>query len=169
MHGSVVMLAVQQVHEVIRCLVSCLPTHTMFHLLSRPVLWQVAQGTGLGPRLGADAHYAYTGSESGTPSSSGIPPPIHWPDEKKDNDAGGGGGDFDEVDIYVPSAPSAPPSGTPTSTIASPTTDLKPPHDSDKHDDNDDDDTQGQGGPPSASSGGPTYEDLAARFQMLKK
>ena len=113
---------------------------------------QVAQGTGLGPKIAPDTQYAQTGSEMGTPSSSGIPPPIDWPEEKKDH--------FAEVDIFVPSAP---PSGTPTSTIASPTT-------NDKKDDHENDDSAFQGGPGDASSGGgPTYDDLAARFQMLKK
>ncbi|CAB9505799.1 IST1 homolog [Seminavis robusta] len=62
--------------------------------------------------------------------------------------------DYDEVDIFVPTIPTAPPGGV-------------SPMNGNKSQDDDDDDQK----PPAAggSSGGSTYEDLAARFEQLKK
>ncbi|GKZ00417.1 hypothetical protein MPSEU_000994600 [Mayamaea pseudoterrestris] len=151
-----------------------LSTNEMIEPMAAPIGYsvQVAQGTGLGSKL-APHNYAYTGSESGAPSGS-IPSPMdhyHWPDEKKDNGGGGGSGgnDFAEVDIFVPSAPSGP--ATPTSTMASPTTGNN--KDDDDHYDNNgeghDEHNNGASGAGSSGSGGATYDDLAARFQMLKK
>ena len=70
---------------------------------------------------------------------------------------------YDEVDIFVPHVPSAPPSASP------------PANNGNKKDDDDDDDDNQKppaddGGSAATGSGGTsTYEDLAARFEQLNK
>lgn len=66
---------------------------------------------------------------------------------------------YDEVDIFVPHVPTAPPSGSPAN--------------GNKKDDDDDDNQKppaNDGGSTATGSGGAsTYEDLAARFEQLNK
>jgi vacuolar protein sorting-associated protein IST1 len=144
----------------------------------------VAQGTGLGP-VNPYTQEATTGQPNTDEEidyekqNGGIPPALpeatatpyvpHQPSNgsgPSSNVPSGdfGGGDFEEVDIYIPQAPRAP--TAPGASAPSPQTKS----DEGKGDDDNDDDEQGgvaPGGgnsPPSA-----TYDDLAARFDSLKK
>jgi hypothetical protein len=138
-----------------------LSTNEMVEPMAAPVGYsvQVAQGTGLGAKAISGLTDFGTVSEEGSranppPMATATPmPPVTKKDEDDENNGGGGGGN---IEIYVPGAPSAPSSTTPTvSTLQSPTTGLN-----------------GGGGGQDAGGGtqqaGARYEDLAARFQQLK-
>ena len=66
---------------------------------------------------------------------------------------------YDEVDIFVPQIPSAPPGGTSTTSGGK----------NSGEDDDDEKPAASSGGGATSPSGTSTYEDLAARFDQLKK
>jgi hypothetical protein len=142
--------------------------------MAAPVGYSVnaAQGTGLGP-----VAHAYPSSEADLKLNGGIPPPIVTaanlipmapsPSAMSSVTGPAGGAaamddDFAEPDIFIPGAPTAPPSDKPA-----------------PKDDDDDDKDDDPGVPPSAPGGSSaaadsanlsaSYANLAARFDLLKK
>ena len=144
-----------------------LSTNEMIEPMAAPVGYsvQIAQGTGLGTSIsGAPETVTGQTANSGVNSKQsepGIPPPVVTAKPYVPNQNGMGGennADFEEVDIFVPGAPSAPPGST-----TGPNT-----NNTDSKGGNDD---GGGGGGPTASGteSATSYEDLAARFNQLKK
>jgi len=178
-----------------------LSTNAMVEPMAAPVGYsvQVAQGTGLGTAVAVTGQEGSTDEEWKENYNTMLPPPpspmtVDVPSvvakPYDPNEPGSGSGttptadarpappknrnndsDFEEVDIYVPGAPSAPPGkgGTPTN------------NNNNKQDGDDDGGSGGGGGGATKSgstdnnSGGTprsttvSYNDLAARFDQLKK
>jgi len=151
-----------------------LSTNEMIEPMAAPVGYsvQVAQGTGLGTsvQVVSPTASALTREENDSNAVSklsgpngSVPPPIvvakpfvpNAPPPLAEGD------DFEEVDIFVPGAPSAPPG----STAVSPSS-ANP-----DNNENNDDGNSAPGGTGGGGAGGtnPSYEDLAARFNQLKK
>jgi vacuolar protein sorting-associated protein IST1 len=142
----------------------------------------VAQGTGLGPvnpytqeattgQLNTDEEINYEKQNGGMPpvlpEATATPYVPHQASNGSGPSSNVPSGDFEEVDIYIPQAPRAP--TAPGTSAPSP----QPKKDQDNGgDDNDNDGDDEQGGvAPGGGNGSSsaTYEDLAARFDSLKK
>jgi hypothetical protein len=158
---------------------------------------QVAQGTGLGAVSLEDASTGTGNNNDGIPPPApGFPPSAPgFPPSAPGSGGGGGatasipppfipiakpytpvpadkpsnsmGNDFDEVDIFVPGAPSAPPGSVEKSPLTAP---LSPETKSDEDKKEDDHGPPGAGDPkPNSSNNTISYSNLAARFDQLKK
>lgn len=130
-------------------------------------------GGGSGPVVSATPYTPSRGSSNDnlpttTPYSAGASTTssITQPTQLNGGSSKPSGGDsaYEEVDIFVPQIPTAPPGG------------VSPMNGNNKTDDDDDDnqkppanDGSSAGGATSPSGGTSTYEDLAARFQALSK
>jgi vacuolar protein sorting-associated protein IST1 len=125
----------------------------------------IGRGTGLGPEIMAttggtvfDEEITYDGT-----AQNGLPPLVV---SKKD--------DFAEPDIFIPGSPSMskasntstfnPPKATPSA----PTASLDPRDNHEQNEDDEDEDENGNTPGQSDTGTGPSYQDLAARFESLK-
>jgi vacuolar protein sorting-associated protein IST1 len=120
------------------------------------------QNGGIPPALPEATATVYVPQASNAPTSN-VP-------------SGDFGGDFEEVDIYIPKAPTAPgASATPTAPGASAApmapgaSAPSPQGKNDKKNDDDDDEEGGVAPGGGNGSSSATYDDLAARFDSLKK
>lgn len=154
----------------------------MIEPMAPPVGYSVvaAQGTGLGPvnpytqeattgQLNADDEINYEKQNGGIPPTLPEATATPYVPHQASNGSGPSskvpsgdfGGDFEEVDIYIPAAPTAPGANAPSPQVK---------NDQDNEKDDGNDDKPGgvaPGGGKGSSSA--TYDDLAARFDSLKK
>lgn len=158
-----------------------LSTNELIEPMAAPVGYsvQIAQGSGLGTAvtasmpvatvMGGDFNDATKENHTDLPVVTAKP---FVPNQGGGSSAAstGGKGDFDEVDIYVPGAPTAPLGGssTPTSGVTAPTT-MATDQPSSNDDDNDESPAPAGGSGAASGTNGMSYQDLAARFDKLTK
>ena len=125
-----------------------------------------------GPVVSATAYTPQSQAATESISAKNVPSITSTPNtatESKEAGATSSGdtsGAYDEVDIFVPQVPTAPPSGSPANAKGS-----KEDDDDDKGENDDTDQKPPAPGSSTAggSGGGSSYEDLAARFEQLGK